>query len=448
MSKDFYKHRFTQNIKWQFIANGSQALLGGAYLLILGRSLGAEDFGIFSVITALVSVTCLACDLRLQDVVTKNFCNLENKILSTEDTKYIDEQKNLQIIDLFILEIISRLIPVVAVIIFYPYLAKITHIPYHDNNTLIVLTAGGFLLSKAGNGVSIGLLRVLGRTDLIALCISADWGMRLFVTIAVIFLSDQLSILQVLWVALVIGGGINVTQIFIAYCEFNKQVAQLSFKNWSLRLARKHLCENRRLILSNFGISMSDLMAKDLDIVIISSFVPPDKVGLYKMAKSFTQIIWRTIDPIYLAIMPEIQRLWITNEHLKLKSLLIKTSYRLILLSVLLITIAYGSAWGFSERILGADYTQIPSLMLLMSIWIIFCAPLIWGHPLAVAINKPEIAFIGGLLGSIVGIVLFSVLTPLMSLTGAALSWIATLVTLFAFTAIWSYFYFHKLSKI
>ena len=255
--------------------------------------------------------------MRIQDVVARDLCN----VTAGDDPSGQDGSK---LIDFFVLEAVGRSVSVIGLVMLAPSLARLSNLP-SDAHWLIGLAAAGFLLSKTGTGVSTGLLRVLGRTDLIAACMSADWGLRLLLTILLALLGT-LSIINALWVAL---------------AEFEKRVAPLSPAKWSLLTAVDRLRHDGRLIAANLGVSASDLMAKDLDVAMISSFMAADKVGLYKMAKSLVQVIWRAIDPFYLAIMPEVQRLWTAREFVALKRLLAKTSRRLLVLSVALVAVGF-----------------------------------------------------------------------------------------------------------
>ena len=194
------------------------------------------------------------------------------------------------------------------------------------------------------------------------------------------------------------------------------------------------------MIASNLGVSASDLMAKDLDVAMISSLLTPDKVGLYKMAKSFVQVLWRAIDPFYIAIMPEVQKLWQQREINALARLLRKTSIRLLMLAIAVVVLGCGAVALLGVRVLGAGYADVPLLMLAMSGWVVVCAPLIWGIPLAVAINRPELSVGGSMLGLVIGLAAFTALTPTLGLMGAALAWNATLISGFMFTtglAVW-----------
>lgn len=420
------KKIFASNVKWQFVASVAQAALGGIYLLVLGRGLGPADFGVYSIVTALISVSGLLLEMRIQDVVAKEFCQIG-------DNQDKSLQNGLKLVDLFVLETIGRLLSVLGLILLWPLLVQIIHLQA-DTGWLVVLAALGFLVGKAGTGTSTGLLRVLGRTDLIALCMIADWGLRLLITL-LLMMYGGLTIANALWVVLIVGGLFNVCQLLVSAREFLSRGGVFGLAEWSPLSAWCRLREDRRLIASNLGLSSSDMMAKDLDITLISPFVSIEKVGLYKMAKNLVQIVWRGIDPFYLALMPEVQRIFKRGEHVQLKRLLLKMAILLFILAVTLAALIYALVYMFASQILGSGYDQLPYLVAIMLIWVVICAPLVWGHPLAVAIGYPEIAVGGSILGTVAGLTSFLILTPQYGLTGAAVAWNITLLMCFFFVA-------------
>lgn len=425
------RRRFARNIRWQFVANGSQALLGGAYLIALGRFLGSTEFGVFSAVMALVSVVGLLLEMRLQEVVARDFCHLDDETPGSSPSAH-------HLVDLFALEALSRALPALALVILCGPLAHSIKLA-PESSGLLALAAAGFMLSKSGSSVSTGLLRVLGRTDIIAGCMTADWGLRLVVSV-VAALAWHLDVSLALWIALGAGLLCNLTQVALACREFASRIEPISLSSWNVSGALVRLRGGRRLIASNLGVSASDLMAKDLDVAMISSVLSADKVGLYKMAKSFVQVLWRAIDPFYIAIMPEVQKLWQRGEKAGLAQLLRKTSVRLLLLAIVLVALGNGSVALLGGHLLGPEYADVPRLMIVMSAWVLVCAPLIWGLPLAVAINRPELSVGGSVLGLVIGLTSFTTLTPAIGLIGAALAWNATLIAGFLFTtgmAVW-----------
>lgn len=417
-----------RNVRWQLVANGAQALLGGVYLIVLGRYLGASAFGVFSVVMALTTVAGQTLELRLQDVVARDFCDLDDAAAQRRD------DEGLRLVDLLLLEVFARLLPCLALLAVAPWLAQFSRLPA-DASSLLILAVAGFVLSKSCWGVTTGLLRVMGRTDLIALCLSADWGSRLLLTLAAAWLG-QLSILAALALAMVVGGTCNLLQLVLACREFQRRVAPIPWMQWRPSEARARLRSQRRLILSNLGVSVSDLMAKDLDMVLISAVLSTDKVGVYKMAKSLVQALWKAVEPFYLAMMPEVQRLWQRGDHAGLRQLLRKSSLRLLALAAGLTVVGVGVVAAFGQIALGPAYAGLHVPMLVMCLWMLVCAPLLWAFPLSIAIGYPELNVVASVLGSVVGLAAFTGLTPSLGLEGAAAAWSLTLATTFAFTAV------------
>jgi O-antigen/teichoic acid export membrane protein len=94
--------------------------------------------------------------------------------------------------------------------------------------------------------------------------------------------------------------------------------------------------------------------------------------------------------------------------------------------------------------VLGAGFSSIPKLMVWMLVGVVFSAPLVWGHPLAVALNRADIALVGSLFGSMIGLLGLLVLTPIYGVFGAGVAWAITFVLNFTFTAAVTY---HLLGK-
>ncbi len=424
-SSPAHPDRFGVNLRWQFIANAGQAFFGGLFMLVLGRLLGPSDFGIFSAIIAVVAVVGLLFDMRLHEVVARDFCLIDKG-------QWTKPSDRLYLWDLCLLDSAGRLLPCLGLILFSPFWAASIHLA-DDRANLVIIAAAGFFLSRAGNNISLGLLRVLGRTDLIALCTITDWALRLMLAL-IIALSASLSVEWAVWIVTLVGALLNLAQILLAIRELRLIVPDVDGRDWSPMDSIPRLLQARRMIMASIGLSASDLMAKDLDIALLARFLAEDKIGVYKMTKTAIQLLWRAVDPFYLAIMPEVQKLWQQSDYAGLKRLLTKTSVILTGLACLLVTAGCGGANLFVTTILGAGYAEIPQLMLIMSPWVIICAPLIWGLPLSVAINRPEFATYGSFFGLIVGLTAFTILTPLFGLNGAAIAWNLTLMSGFLLT--------------
>ncbi len=84
-------------------------------MIVLGRFLGPAEFGVFSAVMAVVSVMGLLFEMRLQEVVARDFCHLDDKIKGN----HLD---SLRLFDLFALEMFSRIMPLLALMLFSDWL--------------------------------------------------------------------------------------------------------------------------------------------------------------------------------------------------------------------------------------------------------------------------------------------------------------------------------------
>lgn len=407
---------FGRNVRWQFAGSASQAVLSGLMLLVLGRELSATGFGIYSIIMGFVYVANLVLEPRMQDVAARCFWNI--------DLARFDPLHATRVVDLFILESWVKLLPCIALLLLAPSLARLAHLP-PDTAIVIGVAAVGLYMSKLANGLSIGLLRVLGRSDLLAYCVTAELLVRLVCTVA----WAHFFPLSVTAAIVILCIGAMLTN-FAQWILLNQLLPQWrsALPQWRMTGLSSRMSEYRRLLLSNFGLSMADLMNKDLDVALISPLVPSDQVGVYKMAKNITLLAWRAIDPFYLALMPEVNRLIALGDHVALRRLLARTCRGLLALSIGLGALCYLAVVHFATDLLGSAFGGVAALMPWLLAGIVVSAPFIWGHPLAVALNRADLALAASLAGTLLGLGGFVLLTPTFGTEGAGMAWSMTLI--------------------
>lgn len=424
MSAGATNSAFRRNVKWQFASSAVQAVLSALVLLILGRYLSASGFGHYSIIMGFVIVANLSVEPRMQDVVARHFWDFQ-------DHGDARSQHRKHFIDFLLFEVTCKLLPCIALIALAAPLAHLAHLPPWGA-ALIAIAAFGQYFAKMGFGLSTGVLRVMGRSDLLALCLNGEIVLRLTIMIA-LALADHLTVASSIVTFVLTGILANVAQLVLA----TRRVPQAgeALRSWRLREALARMRPQRRLLLSNIGLSGSDLMNKDLDITMLSPIMPAEQIGVYKMAKNLVQLAWRAIDPFTLALMPEISRRIEVGNYNGTTSLLRRSSLGLAGLAAGVAALVYVALFFFGERIFGADFASIPSLVALMFIGVIVGAPLVWGHPLAVALNRADLAVIGNLLSLIIGLCSFVLLVSVLGIRGAAISWSLTFLPFFVFTS-------------
>ena len=416
---------FRRNVSWQFVGSATQAVLSGLVLLVMGRGLGAAGFGEYSIIIGFVTVANLMMEPRMQDVGARVFWSLA----SDPEAQPAHREA---FIDFVVLESMAKLLPLAGIALLAIPLAAMAHLQ-SDGALLIAVAAFGNYLAKVGYGVSSGVLRVLGRSDQFTYCGSGELFARLLILLTLAGLG-QLTVASsvvVLSVTLIFS---NVVQMSLAMRHIGNIGHALA--TWSPRTLLSRLRPHRRLVLSNIGLSAADLMNKDLDITLLSPVMPAATIGVYKMAKNIALLTWRAVDPFYLALMPELNRRVLTGNYAGARSLIRRSIVGLSALAITLSAAAYLGVWLLGERLFGVAFAGIPHLLSWMLIGIVGSAPLVWGHPLAVAMNRGDTAFFGSLVGSAIGFTAFLVLVGLYGIEGAAISWALSFLPTFLFTSI------------
>lgn len=416
---------FRRNVSWQFIGTASTGALSGLVLLVMGRGLGAAGFGQYSIIIGFITVANLLMEPRMQDVAARAFWNLGS------DPDSLDAHRE-SFIDFVIFESIAKLVPLLGIILLSAPLATMAHLP-EGSARLIAIAAGGNFLAKVGYGVSTGILRVLGRSDQFTMCGSGEVLARLAI-FGILWWMGLLTVstcVVTLSVTLTLS---NLAQLWLAIRHLGK--IHDSLKRWRFKSMPRRLDTHRRLLLSNIGLSAADLMNKDLDITMLSPIMPAETIGVYKMSKNLALLTWRAVDPFYLALMPELSRRVQMGDMPGTRSLIRRSIIGLGALAVTLSTIAFVAMWLFGTQLFGPEFAGIPPLLAWMLIGIVGSAPLVWGHPLAVALNRGETAFVGSLLGSGFGLTAFMVLVSTLGILGAAMSWSLSFLPAFLYTSL------------
>jgi O-antigen/teichoic acid export membrane protein len=416
---------FRRNVSWQFIGSMSASALSALVLLVMGRGLGAEGFGQYSIIIGYITVANLLMEPRLQDVAARVFWNLS----SDPDARAGHRDS---FIDLVAFEAVAKLLPLLGVVMLSVPIAALANLP-PGSALLIAIAAAGNFFAKIGFGVSTGVLRVLGRSDQFTYCGSGELVVRLGVLLLLMQLG-QLTVANCVITLSITLTLSNFIQLGLAAHHIGHVRDALA--RWHPSSAPRRLAAWRRPLLSNIGLSAADLMNKDLDITLLAPVMPAGVIGVYKMAKNIALITWRAVDPFYLALMPELNRRVQMGDVPGTRSLIRRSIIGLGALAVTLSAGAFVAMWFLGEALFGPEFAGIPPLLGLMLAGVVGSAPLVWGHPLAAALNRTDVAFIGSVIGSGIGLAAFFLLVKFMGIRGAALAWSLSFLPAFWYTAL------------
>ena len=360
----------------------------------------------------------------MQDIAAKLFWNFENFDNNSQ-------QERTNICNLLALDCLGKTIPLLILSILSIFLSKINSLP--ENYFLVIIFAAlANYLTKAGAGLSVGILRVVGRSDVYAFFILLELLIRLSTIILFIYFS-KFDVVHAIAALMFSGVCANIGQWLWLYINIPQVKADT--RVWSSRGLFEGFREFRRLFFVNIGISISELTAKDLDVVIIAPFFMAEAVGVYKMGKTMVMFVWKTVDPLSLALMPEIAKLAAQFKFDRIRKLVFQTSVGILFISTCMSVALYLMLLNFGTLILDPSFSTLPSLLPFMLFGIIISSPLIWGHPLTVALNRVDITLVGSFIGLIVGIASFLILVPALQLKGAGIAWAITFVVNFGYVA-------------
>jgi O-antigen/teichoic acid export membrane protein len=415
---------FRRNVSWQFIGSMTQSALSGLVLLVMAHGLGAEGFGQYSIIIGFITVANLLMEPRMQDVSARAFWNLGSDPAARPGHRET-------FVDFVAFELTAKLLPLLGLVLLAVPIAALANLP-PGSALLIAIAAGGNFFAKVGYGVSTGVLRVLGRSDQFTFCGSGELLARMLVMLVLMQLGQLTVATSVITLSATLTLS-NLVQLWLAARHLGGVRETLA--QWRLASSAPRLAAHKRQLLSNIGLSAADLMNKDLDITLLSPVMPAETIGVYKMAKNIALITWRAVDPFYLALMPELSRRVQMSDYPGTRSLIRRSIIGLGALAVSLSAAAFITVWLAGTQLFGPEFGGIPPLLALMLVGIVGSAPLVWGHPLTVALNRTDAAFVGSLIGSAIGLATFFVLVPLMGIRGAAISWSLSFLPAFWYTA-------------
>lgn len=398
-----------RGLAWQYVGNFGSALLSGGFLLLIGRRLGVTEFGLYSVCVAAATIAFSLSEMRLQEVTIKFLAEYRSRQDAESAAAFI---KLTYVFDLA-LRLVAFLIVVGLDSWINVHLAKSTGSAY-----FIVLAAAGFLLGRAGSTPALGVLRIGNRFDLHAQALLAE-GTTKFLVYGILDFIWGPSI-QIALIAALLGPLVSNVMIQVGAMRVVLKWA-LPIGSASVLAMRTRTRELLKFVLSSYSISLFDVVVREFDTAIVAWYLSLADVGLYRMAKSFALLIWKAGDPIFFVVMPEFAKLWSEGRGAELKQLVQRLTRLLALMAIIILPAAYLLMPAVVRAILGAQYLSILQIFPIASWWIVVSLPLIWTHPLAYAIGRPQLQLIANVFGNLIGLGLLIALTRSFGVVGAAM---------------------------
>ncbi len=418
-----FTHTLIWGLRWQTISNVGVAVLGAVYLLYLGNILGLEQFGLFATATAVSTFAYGITDCRLSEGALRF-------LILWQD---VTHKRAAFVKFALIIDITTKFFVCVLLLIISPLLANY-FVGSPDFQFVFGLAAFVGFIGKVMNLLGVGLLRMTNQVDVHAKSLLLAWGLKLTATIILLQWIGP-DIIRVLSIALIFDGFANFLVIRAAYRILKTEgIAIISARISDLGQDRSDV---HRFLRGSLGISIADSFVRELDTMIVASFLSLQAVGLYRMAKNIVSMGWRIVDPIHVIIMPIFTQMIVKKDTGGIRHLTWLVTIIVFGFSVLVLLLSYLFLPILIPIVLNREYTQCIVLTLLMMIGLVVGAPFIWTHPFWMATGKPHVQLIANLIGAGIATVAFLLLTPRFGLQGASIAFALTLASPFVFSSIW-----------
>lgn len=401
--------RFVNNLQWQYISFLATAVLAFLYSILVGRSLGAADFGAIAVVIGFATVVFQVVELRLQEAVIRYLA---------EFWEAGDHRRTVATVKLFLLlDAATGVLAFVVVVALSPFAEA--HL-LRDGRAahLMILAGAAVFVSNVTTATALGLYRIFGRFKRQAIISTIGSLIKLGLTV-VALRGFRCGVIGVLEIAVAVTFFTNAVLTGAAISDLFNRIT-ISPSDAPVSLLREHRPAMIRFIRTTYLLSLTMIPTKELDINILAASAPLRVVGIYRVAKNFVVALWMLIDPASLVIYPELARMWVKRQTREMSHFVkvIAAGFGLGALGTYLLSCF---AVPFLVRaLLGSDYAAAGALYPWIAWGILIGGPLIWLNPFLLAADRPDIPLKASLFGGVLTALFYFIAVPRFGATGAA----------------------------
>ncbi len=390
--------KFAIDVSWAFASSIITIPISFILRIFLARWLGASDLGLYQMVITIYSMTAMAATFGIPSSIIK---------FSAE---YLDDHKNLnQYITTGILSsMFFGLVVSVVMYILSGVFSRIFHMPELA-----------------------GLLKILSIifpfTSIFQSSAALVNGLRKMRRFSSLIMLQSLSMILFTIVLVGMGFGLNGAIYGLVFSMVCSSLISLASAKQLFRFDIAGIKEKGCILLRYgsllFGSDVMNVVATNIDIILIGFFLTKTDVGFYSVAITLSLILNLIPAAIQRITYPATSELFAKPDAKQFHIMLDKS-----MKYSTMINIPLGLAIGFFAipmvTLLFGD-KFIPSIL---PLYILLIGRVIRGSinapigGLYAGIGRPNIAFLLDLLASIASIVVMLILIPLMGITGAALS--------------------------
>lgn len=412
--------RMLKNIGWIAGSRGFNAVISVAYLAVAARALGPEGFGAFALILTYGQLVANFVKFQSWKAVIR-YGALHNAA---------DRPDRLERLFGFTatLDFGSALVGAFIAVVGVPLVGPLLHWEQADQMTAAIF--GGFLLLTTG-ATPTGILRLFNRFDLAAYCEAIGPIVRLIGATTAWIMGLGVTGFLVVWGLAALT---QATTQWIAAVVVNR--SRLAFGR---RAFKKALQENERvwpfMLQTNMSNSVS-MFWMQLGTLAVGAVAGAAEAGAFRLARRLSKGIVRPIQPITLAIYPELSRMVAENDHAQLRKVMFHVTAVAAALALAVIVVTGFAGREILHLVAGKRFEFAETFLFLLSVATAIDLAGFAFEPLQNAHGKSWRVLQIKLVAAAVYAVLLIILLPRTGGEGAALAAIICSATIFVLLAV------------
>jgi O-antigen/teichoic acid export membrane protein len=409
---------FLTNVGWQYVSVVTVSGCGFLYTFVVGRALGVAEFGLMSLGISFSSLLFGLFQIRLHEAVIRFVTgHLEHgRPRHAVATVYAS----------LVVDVVACCCAVAAILVLAP-LAQAHLIRDARGPAVLALSAATVFVTNVGNATAIGVLRACDRFMWHSAASAGGALLRLVATALALRVAGG-GVFTVLWVGAAAALACNAAIVAAAVVALTRRVGGDSLRA-PLRLVAPEARSMAVFAGTNYLLSLSGAVLRDLDVTALGWFTSLDVVGTYRVAKSFAALLSQVSDPVLFALLPEMSRYWVRDEHGPLKGFVLRITAFGLAAGVVMYAGSVVVVPPLIVKVMGAQFQPAGPLFLGMAWWVVVGMPLMWAHSLACAAGRPDLSLRAVVAGNALAFVLYLVLIPSYGGMGAAVAYAAGLTT-------------------
>lgn len=399
-----------KNASWLFGGKTASSIFTTIQLIIIARFLELSDYGLLETVIAYVGMLNLLLDFNVWETATKYIGSFwaekqKDKVCSMIKLSYIIDIST---------GIVAFIIVILTAGIANKYFIK------SDTALVFIYIYAFSLLVDTANSTSDAILRVFDKFKKIAYISSTQNFMRLVLVSSFLIYDWNIKGILLAYVLASIFG------FFYRLITVQKILVENELRQWhkaKISLLKDHKNEILWFLANtSFAATLKASADKYLGVLLLGFFSTKEAVALYKIAKSFTQVISRIGNPLHEAIYPELVKIKSSNQITNLIDLIKRSTITLVKISVPLVIVMILFPEQILNFVVGSKYIEASNVLRILLIAVLISQLTFWTAPTFLALGRPGLRTMIQLGAILVYIILMLLLVPEYAQIGAALA--------------------------